>query len=119
MTLCTHEADLKGNNLRRTIHPQSLIVVSLTFSELQRGASGNSLLGIQWQPITITGYLHLGELAQMVERPLPFAGGTGIDTRILHYVDLLCFCLYSKASNKMFFSPNSIESLTKEGLFCN
>ena len=33
-------ADLKWNNFRRTIHPQSLIAVPVIFSELGRGASG-------------------------------------------------------------------------------
>ena len=40
MTASAHDADLKGNNFRRTIHPQSFIAVAFIFSELDRGASG-------------------------------------------------------------------------------
>ena len=39
MTSLAHNADLKGNNFRRTIHPQSFIAVAFIFSELDRGAS--------------------------------------------------------------------------------
>ena len=37
MTSSAHDADLKGNNFRRTIHPQSFIAVASLFSELDRG----------------------------------------------------------------------------------
>ena len=37
MTSSAHDADLKGNNFRRTIHPQSFIAVAFIFSELDRG----------------------------------------------------------------------------------
>ena len=40
MTSSTHDADLKGNHLRRTIHPQSFIAVAFLFLKLDRGASG-------------------------------------------------------------------------------
>ena len=40
MTSSTHDADLKGSHLRRTIHPQSFIAVAFLFLELDRGASG-------------------------------------------------------------------------------
>ena len=40
MTSSAHDADLKGNNFRRTIHPQSFIAVASLFSELDGGASG-------------------------------------------------------------------------------
>ena len=40
MTSSAHDADLKGNNFRRTIHPQSFTAVAFIFSELHRGASG-------------------------------------------------------------------------------
>ena len=41
MTSSSHDADLKGNNFRRTIHPQSFIPVAFIFSELDGGgASG-------------------------------------------------------------------------------
>ena len=41
MTSSAHDADLKGNNFRRTIHPQSFIVVAFIFWELDGGgASG-------------------------------------------------------------------------------
>ena len=46
MTSSAHDADLKGNNFKRTIHPQSFIAVAFIFSELdQRGASGASPSG--------------------------------------------------------------------------
>ena len=37
MTSSTLDADLKGNNFRRPIHPQSFIAVAFIFSELERG----------------------------------------------------------------------------------
>ena len=37
MTSSAHDADLKGNNFRHTIHPQSFIAVAFIFSELDRG----------------------------------------------------------------------------------
>ena len=37
MTSSAHDADLKGNNFRRNIHPQSFIAVAFKFSELDRG----------------------------------------------------------------------------------
>ena len=40
MTSSAHDADLKGNNFRHTIHPQSFIAVAFIFSELDGGASG-------------------------------------------------------------------------------
>ena len=40
MTSSAHDADLKGNNFRRTMHPQSFIAVAFIFSELDGGASG-------------------------------------------------------------------------------
>ena len=40
MTSSAHDADLKGNSFRRSIHPQSFIAVAFIFSELDRGASG-------------------------------------------------------------------------------
>ena len=38
MTSLAHDADLIGNNLCRTIHPQSFIAVAFIFSELDRGS---------------------------------------------------------------------------------
>ena len=35
MTSSAHDADLKGNNFRRNIHPQSFIAVAFIFSELR------------------------------------------------------------------------------------
>ena len=43
VTSSTHDADLKENNFRRTIHPQSFIAVAFIFSELEREASGAPL----------------------------------------------------------------------------
>ena len=40
MTSSAHDADLKGNYFRRTIHPLSFIAVAFIFSELDGGASG-------------------------------------------------------------------------------
>ena len=40
VTSSAHDVDLKGNNFRRAIHPQSFIAVAFIFSELDRGASG-------------------------------------------------------------------------------
>ena len=37
MTSSAHDADLEGNNFRRTIQPQSFIAVAFIFSELDRG----------------------------------------------------------------------------------
>ena len=37
MTSSAHDADLKGNNFRRTMHPQSFIAVAFIFSELVGG----------------------------------------------------------------------------------
>ena len=37
VTSSAHDTDLKGNNFRRTIHPQSFIGVAFIFSELDRG----------------------------------------------------------------------------------
>ena len=37
MTSSAHDADLKGNNFRPTIHPQIFISVAFIFSELDRG----------------------------------------------------------------------------------
>ena len=37
MTSSAHDADLKGNNFRRSIHPQSFIAVAFIFSELDGG----------------------------------------------------------------------------------
>ena len=42
MLLSAHDVDLKGNNFRRTIHPQSFIAVAFISSELEREASGSS-----------------------------------------------------------------------------
>ena len=42
MTSSTHDAYLKGNNFRRTIHPQSFISVAFIFSELDGGGGGGS-----------------------------------------------------------------------------
>ena len=35
MTSSAHDAELKGNNFRRTTHPQSFITVAFIFSELK------------------------------------------------------------------------------------
>ena len=40
MTSLAHDTDLKGNNFRRSIHPQSFIAVAFIFSELDGGVSG-------------------------------------------------------------------------------
>ena len=42
MTSSAHDADLKGNNFKRTIYRQSFIAVAFIFSELDggEGASG-------------------------------------------------------------------------------
>ena len=40
MTSSAHDADIKGNNFRRTRHPQSFIAVAFVLSELDRGAYG-------------------------------------------------------------------------------
>ena len=40
MTSSAYDADLKGNNFRRTIHPQSFIAVTFIFSELEGGGGG-------------------------------------------------------------------------------
>ena len=40
MTSSTYDADLKGNNFRRSIHPQSFITVAVIFSKLDRGGFG-------------------------------------------------------------------------------
>ena len=40
MTSSTHDAGLKGNNFKRTLHPESFIAVVVLFSELEMGASG-------------------------------------------------------------------------------
>ena len=37
MTSSVHDADLEGNNFRRTIHPQSFTAVASIFLELDRG----------------------------------------------------------------------------------
>ena len=37
VTSSAHDADLKGNNFRGTIHPQSFIAVAFIFSKLDRG----------------------------------------------------------------------------------
>ena len=42
MTSSAHDADLKGNNFRRTIYPQSSIAVAFIFSELDGGGGGAS-----------------------------------------------------------------------------
>ena len=51
VTSSAHDADLKGNNFRRTIHPQSFIVVTSIFSELDRGASGAPLPPPPFHPV--------------------------------------------------------------------
>ena len=43
MTSSTHDADLKGNNFRRTIDPQSFITAAFIFSELDGGGGGGGL----------------------------------------------------------------------------
>ena len=43
VTSSTHDVDLKGNNFRRTIHPQRLIVVGFIFSELETGGFRSKL----------------------------------------------------------------------------
>ena len=48
MTSSTHDADPKGNDFSRTIHPQSFITVAFILSELDGwggGASGALLRG--------------------------------------------------------------------------
>ena len=40
MTSSAHDASLKGNSFRRTIHSESFIAVAFIFSELDGGASG-------------------------------------------------------------------------------
>ena len=40
MTSSTHDADLKGNNFRRTLHPRSFTPVACIFSELDGGGGG-------------------------------------------------------------------------------
>ena len=41
MKSSTHDADLKGNNFRRTIHPQSFITVPFIFLELDGGGGAS------------------------------------------------------------------------------
>ena len=47
MTSSDHDADLKGNNFRRTMHPQSFNAVAFIFLELDKGASGAPAPGPQ------------------------------------------------------------------------
>ena len=43
MTSLAHDAELKGNNFRRTVHPQSFIAAAFIFSELDGGGGGGGL----------------------------------------------------------------------------
>ena len=42
MTSSAHDADLKRNDFRRTIHSQSFIAVAFIFSELDGGGGGGA-----------------------------------------------------------------------------
>ena len=55
MTSSTHDADLKRNNFRRTIHPQSFITVAFIFSELDSGGGGGWGGGASGAPRPLPG----------------------------------------------------------------
>ena len=45
MTSSSHDADLNGNNSRRTLHPHGFITVAFIFSELDRWGFRSPLAG--------------------------------------------------------------------------